>query len=396
MKPHTIRVVTDIKEFESLAEVWNSLLQKCGDESTIFLTHEWLFTWWQHFGENNMLNILLVENEGEVTGIIPLMEVEYKLAFIKLRILKNIGAINSTCVGVIPPENRQEVIAALLHYLKNALTRNLALKLELIPGDSQSLDILQRQATLFSGDFSVQNKPWHLAPYIPLTETWDEYFGSVSRKRRAVLRQALRLLENSHMIEFREYRADSLEDGLSEFFDLHQRRWQSVAIKSFFSDSRWREFYRDLSRQLLNKGWLRFTCLRVDGKLASAVYGLVYNHKFYAAISARNTDYTKYSVGHLHYMYLIKDAIKQHLREFDFLRGAQPYKFYWARRARKYVAVTVTKRGLLSTLCLKCLNTFLFLHWIRQDGLRMVYRSHMEKKRWEKENERLGLPICNS
>ena len=45
----TVRVVTDSEEFESLRELWNSLLAKSADNDA-YLTWEWLFTWWVDYG----------------------------------------------------------------------------------------------------------------------------------------------------------------------------------------------------------------------------------------------------------------------------------------------------------------------------------------------------------
>ena len=69
MSKTTIRVVTEPGEFESLAPVWSNLLEKCRDESTMYLTHEWLATRWRHFGEGQRLNLLLFERDRRVIGI---------------------------------------------------------------------------------------------------------------------------------------------------------------------------------------------------------------------------------------------------------------------------------------------------------------------------------------
>ena len=84
MNNTTIRVVTETEELESLARVWDSLLPKCRDDNSIYLTHEWLSTWWKHFGERKKLNILLIEKGRQVIGIVPLMKTEYRIGLIKL------------------------------------------------------------------------------------------------------------------------------------------------------------------------------------------------------------------------------------------------------------------------------------------------------------------------
>ena len=90
MSQATIRVINDPGEFESLAPLWNNLLEKCFDESTMYLTYEWLTTRWRYFGEGQRLNLLLAEKDGQVIGIIPLVRNEYRLGPFRLYALESI------------------------------------------------------------------------------------------------------------------------------------------------------------------------------------------------------------------------------------------------------------------------------------------------------------------
>ncbi len=371
----TLRVVTDLEEFRTLAGVWNELLGRCGDENSIYLTHERLFIWWQHFGEGKKLHILLIEKNNQVIAIVPLMRLEYRVVLVRLYILETLEADNINYIWICPLENRKEAVAALFSYLREALHSNLALKLRLVPEESGFLALLREQVAPYSSELWLQVNLTALAPYIKLPETWEEYLGSISRKRRAVLRQALRRLEDSHCVKLREYTADSLEDGLDELFTLHQRRWQSVGIKSPFYKPEIREFYKDCAKCFFKRGWLYFSCLTVDNKVVSSLLSFVYNRRFYAAVIARDRNYAEYSVGHLHYMYLIEDAIGKKLREFDFLKGDEPYKFYWTKTTRKYLRVVLARRSLVPWLYLKYLGFGSLFKQIKQSGLRSLVRA---------------------
>lgn len=388
MHSAVIRIITDLKQFESLSATWNSLLSKCQDDNSVFFTYEWLWTWWRHFGDGKKLNILLIEKEGQVIGIVPLMKVEYKIGPIKFHILEKISLTSCNYVWLTRPENRQEVITAVLAYLKEELSKNkLALRLILVPEDSKFLDLLRTHTSLVSEEFVIQERITTAAPYITLPTTWDEYFSSLSQRRR----QKLRALEKSHNVEFKQFDADSLEEGLNKFIDLHQRRWQSANIRGVFSTPKMKEFYRDIASQFLKRNWLHFSCLEVDNEMVSGEYGCVYNRKFYAVTRARDTRYPKYSVGHLHEIYLIKYAINNHLKEFDFLQGEEPYKFYWTKSTRKYAEVIVIKRGYFPDLSIKFLRALLLLYKIRQYSLREIYSLYVIKRRERKEKKRMGL-----
>ena len=96
-----IRIISESEDFESLSEVWDGLLRNSGDNNPIYLTHEWLSTWWKHFGEGKKLNVLLVEEEGQPIGIVPLMRTEYRIGPLKIRTLETIGAVNCNHIGLV-------------------------------------------------------------------------------------------------------------------------------------------------------------------------------------------------------------------------------------------------------------------------------------------------------
>ena len=70
---------------------------------------------------------------------------------------------------------------------------------------------------------------------------------------------------------------------LEELFELHQKRWQSEGQPGSFSSlTRRRRFYQDLSAVLLQRNWLEFWLLEIDGKTVAADYGFRYGDTVYA------------------------------------------------------------------------------------------------------------------
>jgi len=388
----SIRVITESKEFEHLSTVWDGLLQSKEEGYSIFQTHEWLSTWWRHFGEGKRLNILLIEKEQQVIGIFPFMKTECRIGLFKIRLLETIASEACDYEVLIPSDSRDEAIIALLFYLEEELAKGkLVLRLSYVPEGGKFLELLRRYASLVSKNLFVQEAVTASAPYISLPATWDEYFGSLSQNRRHTLRRKLRSLEKVHNVDYRECTVDSLEDELNKFFELHQSRWKSANVSGVFSDPKMKEFYRDVATQFLRKRWLHFSCLTVDNEVVSATYGFVYNRKLYCDIVARDDRYSKYSVGHIHHMFLIKDAIDKHLLEVDFLRGEEPYKFHWTKSVRRYMQVTAIKKGVCPGLRYKFLRVLLRFHEIRQYGLRELYPRYMTRMREERERKKMGV-----
>jgi CelD/BcsL family acetyltransferase involved in cellulose biosynthesis len=324
---------------------------------------------------------------------VPLVRNEYRLGPFKLDALESIGGTSCNYVGLVLPEDRDEVIAALLDYLRQNLHGvSLILRLSLVPGDSRFLKALKEGLARLSEDLAFEERVKTLAPYIDLPSSWEEYFGSLRGKRRSELGRMLRNLEKEQgAVSFRKGGAASLEADLNRFFDLHQERWRAVGISGSFADPRVREFYREVAWKFFKKGWLYFSSMKVDGRLVSALYGCLFHRKLYFIASGRDIGYSKYSVGQLHQMQVIKEAIGQNLTQFDFLQGDEPYKFYWAKSARRYMRVTVIRRGFLPGLRLMLLRLFLRLWDVRQYSLKEIYAILSIRRRERRELKKMGL-----
>src|SRR5262245_12796700 len=67
-----IRVIED-QEFLALRAEWNDLLSRSSSD-TIFLTWEWLSSWWESYaGAGDVLQIIVVRDRtSELIGILPL------------------------------------------------------------------------------------------------------------------------------------------------------------------------------------------------------------------------------------------------------------------------------------------------------------------------------------
>jgi CelD/BcsL family acetyltransferase involved in cellulose biosynthesis len=326
-----------------------------------------------------------------VVGAVPLMRTEYRAGMLRTGCLETVGALNCNYVWVVPPENRDEVMDALVAYMSEALEHGVgAVRLSLVPDDSTFLAMLRARVSRMA-KLAVDERTRTVAPYVALPDTWDEFHRSLSSNRRKLLQRYQRSMQRNHTAEYRLCTGHSLESRLSEFFETHEARWRSEKVKGCFSDPRMRHFYRDLAGRFLDKGWLHFSWLSLDGEMAAAAYSFVYNRKFYAATSARGLRYSRYRVGHMLHMFLLKDAIERGLEEFDFLKGAEPHKFHWTNCARRYQDVVVVRGGARAGLRLKYTRALLRTCELRRYGLREMYQLRRMKKREEEERRRMGL-----
>jgi len=381
----SIKEVNDIEAFQSLKERWNMLLQQCPDNN-VFLTWEWLFTWWRHYGQDKKLRIFLIKESDRVIAIAPFMEWKYRKGIFNIDVIENLCAIECDYSGIILTERRQESVALLLDCLKK-ITRDshVVVRMSHIPENSLFLAGLREQYPAFSSSLLLIEQPVSSCPYIDLPANWEEYFHALSRNDRGNLRRSMRSLQKEHAVEVKKYAGgDDLREQLQVLFELHQKRWQERNVISKFARPEARDFYLDVSRVFHQNNWLDLTFLNAGGKPVSAFWGFNYNDTFWNMTQTFDPDYSKYGVGQLHIMKLIEDAIKNGQRKFDFLKGDEAYKSRWTSSATNNFQITMAKSGFWGRYRVKLLRILIKYDNFRarnfRDNLGMFLKKMRQKK----------------
>src|SRR5256712_13207878 len=70
---YDVQRIEDPLAFADLREEWDDLLA-ASSADCLFLTWEWLHTWWKHLGGRRRLHLLLARDGRELTAIAPLAQ----------------------------------------------------------------------------------------------------------------------------------------------------------------------------------------------------------------------------------------------------------------------------------------------------------------------------------
>ncbi len=85
---------------------------------------------------------------------------------------------------------------------------------------------------------------------------------------------------------------------------------------------------------MFERGQVQFYWLELDGKPAAAEYELVGDGVLYAYQAGVNPDVMEHQPGKLINLAILRRAIGQGYRAFDFLRGDEPYKARFGAQPR--------------------------------------------------------------
>jgi CelD/BcsL family acetyltransferase involved in cellulose biosynthesis len=325
--------IETVERFADLREEWNSLLHRSASDC-VFLTHDWLHTWWKHLAEGRSLSILTARANGDLVGIMPTAVRDAQYTRMMPRVLEFLGSgmIGSDYLDVIIlPGREPEVVRAFGEQLNQL---NLVLHLsQLKRGYSAARELagqLQRHR------WTAAETKINVCPFIKLTDhNWESYLATLSSSQRYNFNRRLRNLMKSPgmRLECVQSPGDA-QRALDLVISLHRKRWGSRGTSEAFQTDAVVAFHREFVELAADRGWLRLLILRLEDQPVAALYGLRYGETFYFYQSGFDPAYTKQSVGLVVMGLAIKAAIEEGVAEYDFLHGDEEYKFHWASEVR--------------------------------------------------------------
>lgn len=330
----TIETVRSAAGLFALKREWTELLRD-SDADGLFLTWEWLATWWKHLANGRPLSVLVVRRGGAVEAIAPLLirpaGWSSALPFPSLGFLGT-GSVGSDYLDMIVRRGRE---ARALGALAEALSsQKLMLEVGQVRREGSSVGRLA--GILEQRGWTVERETSHPSRFINLRNlTWDSYLAGLGREHRYNFRRRLRTLERAHAMRFEAVRAETgRREALHRIIDLHNRRWQERGGSNAFHTERHLAFHEEVSRLACERGWLRLFLLHLDGRPAAGLYGFRYGDTFYFYQSGFDPALARLSAGMVTMGLAIKSALEEGAGEYDLLQGAERYKELWARDSR--------------------------------------------------------------
>lgn len=346
----TVEKITDFNVFLGLQVVWNALLAESAG-ATIALTWEWIASWWEVFGAERELFILVVRDGSEVIAIAPLLKrvvQHYALTYRRLEFLASgedqADEICSDYLDFILQRGREaEALQAIFNYLQQHRTAWDEVILSNMTEESPSLPLLKKISVSHGLPYTVT--PTETAFYLPLPSDWETFLEQRSRQLRQKLRRERRVAaEHGSSFEVIDSSA-KFDETFDTLIRLHQARWAERGEPGVFASEKFTRFHRLLTPKLLTQGWLKLYVLNIEEEPVSVLYTFHYQQKaYYYQTSFKPVLHRLFSPGTLNISYGIEDAINSGLTEWDFLKGQDDtYKTRWGAETRSIVRVRLAQ-----------------------------------------------------
>jgi len=310
---------------EAIADEWRALWRRV-PAATTFQRPEWMLPWARHLAPADVRTLALRDG-GRLVALAPCFVWRDAAG---RRALSLIGAgLSDQMDFLAEPAHAGESARAVLAWATRSGAPWERLHLdELLPGSS-----LVVAAPPVSG-WQDAIEPASACPELMLPRSVDRladvvpdgFFSRLAFARRRAAREGYRLVSAA---------PDAVDEWLEALFRLHDARPDRARHGGFLDDPRVRAFHREAARALARAGALHLAGVRApDGALAAVAYGFADHGRASCYLAASDPAHERVAPGDLAVLHAIEEAVRAGAFQFDFLRGAERYKYVWGARDR--------------------------------------------------------------
>lgn len=333
-----VKRVETIEEFAGLREAWKELYESSGIRST-FLTWEWLFTWWKHFGTRKELYLLTAMDGDRLVGIAPLMRIEiYKRGF-KVRKLCSMANLDTDVSGFIYPCGGMEILRQLCKFIIGIQGQWDILELSDVP--RACLDPMIFKDYFHPKDFHFLCKP-SVHYNIQINCDWENYQREISSHfKRNIRRRKNMLKEDGKSYSITHLRDEEIQpEHMDTIFDIQSNSRYPCAYET----PQEKTFHKDLIAVTGKMGWPGISIIFLDEEPAAYEYGFIYHDRFEFWHSGFDARFEQYTPGNILLLNMIENFCSQGIQELDMLRGDEGYKKRWNSKEQSYHHLQIIKK----------------------------------------------------
>jgi CelD/BcsL family acetyltransferase involved in cellulose biosynthesis len=306
-------IITAFEELERLRPEWLELWRRSPD-ATPFQSPMWLLPWWRAFGSDDLAAVVARDSSGALTGLLPLYVVRD----------------GDESLGMFLGTGNSD-------YLDGLGAFDLAPLADL---DCQLWDLQQLRpsaaalsAPLPAG-FAEQVFEQDRCPVLPIAGAGGELENLISTHFRKKLRYYRRALERIAPVTTSSATPETFDALLDALYALHAARWQKRGLPGVLDDDVVQRFHREAARALLDAGALRLYAIHHGERVVAVFYGFAHAGTVYYYLSGYDPELERLSIGTLIVAHAIEQAVRDGATTFDFLRGAEEYKYAWGATDR--------------------------------------------------------------
>lgn len=310
---HREAAALDILEAE-----WSELWQR-SPTATPFQHPTWLRVWWKVFAPGDLF-VVTARVDGKLIGIAPFYLESGPLG----RRLLPLGISVSDYIDILldPRHARSAAAAIVEHVGAGHLDWDEWELPDLIP-DAASLDL---PCPASAEDSTGHQSP---CPLVILPASGGSLRDAIPARKWRKLSMARNRAGRREVFRIERVQTSDVPAAFRELVEFHRHRWHRGGEATVLADPLGRKFHEAAMVGMAGAGLARIYRAELDGRTAGIYYGFLHRDRAYGYLIGFDPEFSFESPGTLLLGHAMEEAIGEGARIFDFLRGAEPYKYEW-------------------------------------------------------------------
>jgi CelD/BcsL family acetyltransferase involved in cellulose biosynthesis len=339
MRIATVLEINDIRELEPYRAVWHNRL-RCTEGVSFFQTLEWLEIYWKHYGHGKKLRVLLVMEENQVQGIMPLVVQKDKTWVGPIRFLTYPLSAWGSFYGPIGRDTQRILEAGLNHIRRTPKDWDV---IELRYVDAEGVDGGATERAMKALGLKVYRTTQGVAPLIDMQGSWDDYVAARSRNWRKSFRYWERKLKQQGEVQFVRYRprgeAHADSDPRWDLYDtcvaISEKSWQSASPDgTTLCHAEIRDFLREVHAVAARLGAVDMELLLLNGTPLAFGYNYIWDRRLIGLRVGYDPGISRTSgAGSLLKAYIVQDGCERGDLVYDMGPGSLAIKRHLRTRA---------------------------------------------------------------
>lgn len=331
---YTVSVVKDDSAFKALEGEWNDIFMRSGMTNP-FLSYDWMYSWWSAYCDSGKLNILIVRKNGYAVAIVPFI---YKSSMF-FKWFEFIASDRSDYLGFISDQPTDRILNMVLMQLAECGQRWDFVKLANMdledPGYVSLFQLVEERRVKFL------SRVYSVAPFLSIEGGWELYLKERGHDfLKKIKKKEARLLKKGKVEVVSSQEHICHDPRIGDVFEtakvIEMRGWKYKEGNPRIQTDRHSEtFFKDFLARFSERGWLKAWFVIMDDMPIAYAFNFLVGKKVYAYNSSYDERFRENAPGALLHIYRIRDAFESGYKEYDFLRGAEAYKYEWTSQQRK-------------------------------------------------------------
>ncbi len=343
---YSARLVQTASDWEVLRGEWDRLVDSMV-QASCFLTHDFLFTWWRHFGLSRRLAIIVLYHGPKIVAIAPMMIAPKRILGLYRWRLEFIGDESNMespdCIVDVGHAPARELLWRCI------LSTNSEWHAAYFREQRVTADPHPAPGLVDGSRYIVAMSEAVESPYVTFEGSWDDYLGARSKSLRKNLARKRRQLDAAGT-----WRLEIHESGcagkhcVETYRDIELRSWKGSRKLGVGGKPAHTAFYCELLERLDPRGKMRFRFLILDDEPIAATFGVYQRGHFASLEICHDQAFDSLSPGVVLTGLELEHCFKSSAyEEYDFLIGTLNNKSSWKTDMHQSRNIYVLPRNLI-------------------------------------------------